>query len=464
MHHGHKNLLFIHLESISWQTLNAFPESFPNLLRIMPSTRRFRSYFSSATSTQMVMASLLHGNSFELDAAPGLARPAANNPSLFSILESRGYRTEFLCVSAFSIGPMMPLLANSLPPVWTTSDFAELLAKFETAIAQGPFAIYVWNLVTHIGHAIALESFSDSIDDLVSGACAVADRIVGALFDLLERHGVLDETVVVLFGDHGDDFWTHGFKRGVTHGAEPYSHVTHAPLLIRDPALPAMDDYRMASTVDLAPTCLDLAKVPAALPFSESGTSLAFGGEHAVCFSQNFTANQPDAPERDVRKAFCVYDNSYALLVSTRGLELFNHKLDPTNHCNLLHLFELVDGELALRVPGERVGIHLATLLEFMTNGERAVTQRFKKLQCELRQHISKKNRYVAEHAQPPFKVLDLASLDAINRHGRSAYFGALDEADGPSAPQVADAPRDTRTALRNITDALLGRSRNAGH
>ena len=99
-----------------------------------------------------------------------------------------------------------------------------------------------------------------------------------------------------------------------------------------------------------------------------------------------------------------------------------------------------------------------------MTNGERAVTQRFKKLQCELRQHISKKNRYVAEHAQPPFKVLDLASLDAINRHGRSAYFGALDEADGPSAPQVAGAPRDTRTALRNITDALLGRSRNAGH
>ena len=97
---------------------------------------------------------------------------------------------------------------------------------------------------------------------------------------------------------------------------------------------------------------------------SANPVSLAFGGEHAVCFSQNFTANQPDAPERDVRKAFCVYDNSYALLVSTRGLELFNHKLDPTNHCNLLHLFELVDGELALRVPGERVGIHLATLLE----------------------------------------------------------------------------------------------------
>ena len=67
LHRGHKNLLIIHLESVSWQTLNAFPESFPNLLRIMPNTRRFRSYFSSATSTQMAMTSLLHANGFELD-------------------------------------------------------------------------------------------------------------------------------------------------------------------------------------------------------------------------------------------------------------------------------------------------------------------------------------------------------------------------------------------------------------
>ena len=463
MHHGHKNLLFIHLESISWQTLNAFPESFSNLLRIMPRTRRFRSYFSSATSTQMAMTSLLHANSFELDAAPGLARPAANNPSLFSILDAKGYRTAFLGVSAFNIGPMLPLLAGSLPPVWTTDDFAVLLAKFETAIAQRPFALYVWNLVTHVSHAIALESFSSSIDDLVSGACAVADRIVGELFDLLERHGVLDETVVVMFGDHGDDYWTHGFKQGALHGSEPYSHVTHAPLFIRDRALAAVDDYRMASTVDLAPTCLDLLEISAALPFSESGISLASDGQQAFCFSQNYTANQPDSQHRDVRKAFCVYDNSYALMVSGRGLELFNHKLDPTNHCNLLHLFELAGDELALRVPGEHIDVHLATLLEHMTSGEKAVSRRFKKLQRELREYVAKKNRYVAEHAQPPFKVLDPSALDTINRHGRSAYFGALNGADDQSASSAAGAPRDARTALRTIKDALLGRSRNAG-
>jgi hypothetical protein len=462
LHHGHKNLLIVHLESISWQTLNAFPESFPNLSRIMPDTRRFRSYFSSATSTQMAMTALLHANSFEIDAAPGLARPAANNPSLFSILDAAGYRSEFLVVSAFRVGAMMPLLAGSLPPAWSTGDYAELLAKFETSIARKPFAIYLWNLVTHIGHAIALESYADSIDDMVGGACAVADRIVGELFGVLERHGVLDETLVVLYGDHGDDYWTHGFKRGVMHGAEPYSHVTHAPLFIRDPAWPAADDHRMASTIDLAPTCLDLLGIPASLPFGDSGLSLVSGAERAVCFSQNFTANQPDAPERDVRKAFSVYDNSYALMVSSRGLELFNRRLDPTNHCNLLHLFEFVDGELVLRVPGKHIGIHLATLLEHMTSGERAVAWRFKKLQVELREHVAKKNRYVAERAKPPLALLDPAALDKINRRGRNAYFAALGDADPPRAAAAARARRGKRTVLRSIKDALLGGRRNA--
>jgi hypothetical protein len=456
---GHKNLLFIHLESISWQTLNGFPEAFPNLLRIMPGTRRFRSYFSSATSTQMVLAFLLHGHDVELDAAPGLAQPAANNPSLFSILEAEGYRTEFLCVSALRVGAMLPLLAKSLPPVWTTDDFAALLAKFETAIAQGPFAIYVWNLVTHIEHAMALEPLSDSADDLLSGACAVADRVLGALFDLLERGGLLDETIIVMFGDHGDDFWTHGFKQGLMHGTEPYTHVTHAPLLIRDPDLPAGDDHRLASTIDIAPTCLDLAKVSATLPFAESGISLASDAERTFCFSQNFTANQPDAPERDVRKAFAVNDSSYALMASARGLELFNHKLDPTNHCNLLHFFEMIDGELALNVPGDRAAPHFAAVLQYMAGGEREIPRRFKQLQGELKRQVANKNRYVMERAQPPFQLLDPSRLGLINRQGRSEFFGAAGATDALSD----GAASEPRSLLRNVKNAVLGRSRNAG-
>jgi hypothetical protein len=443
-----KNLVVIHLESIAWQTLNAFPEAFPNLHRFMPRARVFTSYFASATSTQMVMAYLFHGNDFELDAAPGLAPPAGNNPSLFPILDAAGYRTAFLCVSALQAKTMLPLLAGTVPPVWTTDDFAALLAKFEAVTSERPFAVYAWNLVTHVEHAMALAPHARGIDDLVGGACAVADHALGALLAILDRRGLTDDTTVVIYGDHGEDLWTHGFKRGVMHGAEPYTHVVHAPLLIRDEALPAGPDRRLASTIDVAPTCLDLLGVPAVLPFAHSGHSLRGDVRRDAAFSQNFTGSQPDAPRRDIRRAFSVSDGTHTLLASARGLALFNHRLDPTNHCNLLHFFELAaDGGLVPNGADGHTHSHFATAMRPMLERDGGMRDDFRRLRHALRQHVERKRAYIAAHAAPPADTLEDAAFDRIDRHGRDVFFG---RAAGP-------APR--RSWAGRIAHALKGRA-----
>src|SRR5690606_9591430 len=98
---------------------------------------------------------------FEFDAAAGIARPAPNNPSLFATLRAAGYRSEFLCVSALQAKEMLPLIARSFAPIWTTNDFEELLSRFEGITASRPFAIYVWNLATHVEHALALAPYAD---------------------------------------------------------------------------------------------------------------------------------------------------------------------------------------------------------------------------------------------------------------------------------------------------------------
>ena len=42
------------------------------------------------------------------------------------------------------------------------------------------------------------------------------------MLGILGRKGLLDNTTVVMFGDHGDDFWTHGFKGlSLIHISEP---------------------------------------------------------------------------------------------------------------------------------------------------------------------------------------------------------------------------------------------------
>ena len=62
-----KNLVILHLESISRQRLAEFASAFPNTLRLMGEGVVFDRFFSSATSTHMVLTYLFHANDFEVD-------------------------------------------------------------------------------------------------------------------------------------------------------------------------------------------------------------------------------------------------------------------------------------------------------------------------------------------------------------------------------------------------------------
>jgi arylsulfatase A-like enzyme len=55
---------------------------------------------------------------------------------------------------------------------------------------------------------------------------------LGVLFRELERRGLLDNTLVVVTSDHGDEFAEHGM---VEHGNSLYRPSLHVPLLIRFP-------------------------------------------------------------------------------------------------------------------------------------------------------------------------------------------------------------------------------------
>ncbi|MCK0207772.1 sulfatase-like hydrolase/transferase [Starkeya koreensis] len=438
-----RNLFVFHLESISWQTLNAFPEAFPNLHALMGEARSYRSHFASASSSQMVIAAFLHGNDFEMDRAEGIATPAGNNPSLFATLEAAGYRTSLLCASAYPQRPLLRILAGSLPTAWSTSDFGALLARVEAEVADGPFAIYVWCQVPHIEANLALASHAAHLDDLLAGGCAVADNLLGAMVELLRRAGTLDDTTLVAYGDHGDDFGTHGFKSGMLHGTEPYTSLIHTPLVIRDAALAAGTDHRLVSTVDLAPTCLELLGFAPTLPFVPSGRSVLSGPPRGEAFSQNLTANQPDMVDDDVRQCFAAVDRSHALLVTRRGLELYNHRLDPGNHANLLHHFEFdAEGRLRLLEPKVWTRPHFRTVHHLWRTG--LLQESALRLRDSLRAHVAAKNDYVragmaetkGERGEPGPTLLDMSAFDRINRIGRGIFF---DSARAPESHPEAE-------------------------
>lgn len=107
------------------------------------------------------------------------------------------------------------------------------------------------------------------------------DEHVGLLLDTLRRKGRLDDTLVVLVSDHGEEFFEHG-RFG--HDQTLFEEVVRVPILMRYPArLPAGRRFeQLASLTDVAPTILELCDLPR--PRSMFGLSLvrAFDGAPAA--------------------------------------------------------------------------------------------------------------------------------------------------------------------------------------
>ncbi len=95
------------------------------------------------------------------------------------------------------------------------------------------------------------------------GEIAYVDAEAGRVLDALRARGLLDDTLVVVAGDHGESLGEHG---ETTHGVFLYDATTRVPLLMRHPG--RLGEGRrvrpLVRLVDVAPTALELLGV--ALP------------------------------------------------------------------------------------------------------------------------------------------------------------------------------------------------------
>lgn len=126
------------------------------------------------------------------------------------------------------------------------------------------------------GSAAGLNGLEPSPADLEVGRAyhrseiSHADRTLRSLFGRLEATGFLEDAIVVVTSDHGEAFGEHGL---LEHGLL-YAENLHVPLLLWSPGrVPAGQRLSaQVSSVDVAPTLLELAGLPA--PAATEGRSL----------------------------------------------------------------------------------------------------------------------------------------------------------------------------------------------
>ena len=113
------------------------------------------------------------------------------------------------------------------------------------------------------------EAARQHVVDLYDAGIRSVDDAVAELWALLEERGLVDDTLLVVTSDHGEELFEHG---GTGHGYTLHDENTHVPLILVGAGLPARRVSQQVRLLDVSPTLAELAGVPA--PPEWEGVSL----------------------------------------------------------------------------------------------------------------------------------------------------------------------------------------------
>lgn len=362
-----KNLVLIHLESLSQMAFWQYSAELGTLFSLMQRSAAFTNFQAASTSSVMSLSDLLHGDSSELDHLSVYPKDRISlrgaSSNLFRILLDNGYRTHGIQYGSFCLGDA----PNNFWGIWPDAcgqfhwhnqredmhrDARDFMEKAQAA--NEPFALYFWNMNTHLRDEDPLKDRSAAYHERFRAGCRLLDMSVARLLEDMSTLGVLQDTIIVVFGDHGDDLWRHGIYRGRSHIIDPYANVCWCPLFIYNNGYDICISQQIVSMIDLKPTLLAILLPrrpadPPATPFS--GINI-LAEQRKVAFAQSMFALQLERsdPGKAITKSYSVTDGDYRLVASTGidvedsgGMELFLEQWDYGDTRNLLDFCRLDD-------------------------------------------------------------------------------------------------------------------------
>jgi choline-sulfatase len=169
-----------------------------------------------------------------------------------------------------------------------------------------------------------IPAYGKKLRDQYDGEVQFTDRYVGKLIDFAREKPWWSKTAIIITSDHGEALGEHSQLR---HGFEVWENLVRVPLFVCMPGRAGRRIDAKRSAVDLAPTILDLMKLPPGRTFT--GTSLlpeVLGGpaeDHDVVVDLPATSNN------DKRRALLHDDFKIIGFGESMYPKVFNLKTDP---------------------------------------------------------------------------------------------------------------------------------------
>ncbi|MGH7848148.1 MAG: LTA synthase family protein [Candidatus Binatia bacterium] len=294
---GIRNVIIFVLESVAADYVygeNAIPSGvIPEIKKYQRHAAVFENIYAHAPASNKSLVSMLC-SVYPLISYKSLTQenPHARLTSISAILKQQGYRTgffasgdtrfqrgdEFLSHQRFDLMVSYKNLrcekksftySNTEWPFQNSYDDECILEPFTTWAGnqdRRAFFAVLWPVQTHQPYsiagrenkfAVASEAFNRYLN-----ALRHTDRILGELLAWLESRQLLESTIVVVVGDHGEAFGQHGQW---THASHIYEENVRVPLLLINRRLFNAQKYeKIGGLIDIAPTIMELLQIPPA--------------------------------------------------------------------------------------------------------------------------------------------------------------------------------------------------------
>lgn len=179
--------------------------------------------------------------------------------------------------------------------------------------------------------------------ELVHGyyACiSYIDAQIGKIVEALEKSGCLNNTIIVLWGDHGWHLGDHGLWNKHTN----FEQATHVPFLLIDPSSPAQKVTTPVEFLSIYPTLCDLAGLKKPLNLDgESLVEVVKGKKDVVNIKPYAVSQYPRVGKmgyslRDGRYRYTVWLNWKDKKTDTTKIlaeELYDYAKDPDETVNV---------------------------------------------------------------------------------------------------------------------------------
>ena len=307
----------IWLTSESWRADTLDSAIMPNTWQFAKNAARFTRNYSSGNGTRMGVFGMFMG-------IPGNYwfpfLESRRGAAIINVLQEQDYQMSFYTSAKFSYPEFEKTIFAQVPSAqlhdknkfstgWENDreNVTELLSFIDKRDQKKPFFTFMFFESPHARYYFPPESviakpyrddinyatidkkkFNEDIGPIKNryiNSVHHLDMQYGRIFDYLKTHQLLDNTIVVLIGDHGEEFMEHGFWG---HNSTFVDQQLRTPLVIYAPGMKPLVSNQLTSHMDVVPTLMPKLGVTNPTSDYSTGYNLLSGEKRSYAYSSDW--------------------------------------------------------------------------------------------------------------------------------------------------------------------------------